>query len=260
MMAGSGGGNASFRTSRAMPDLLSTTFLIAALVAIGAGMVRGFTGFGAAMVMTPAFSALFGPAVGISVCLMLEVAVVLPILPKVVSIVDWRRIGLFLLAAVAGVPLGNRTLTQLDPTPLRWTISAIVLGAVFLLASGWRYHGKPYLSATLATGAASGFLNGLSGMAGPPIVFYYLAGTDPAARTRANLTTYFLFVDLATLAVFAGRGLIGWQTGLLGLCLAPAVVIGGLLGHWLFPLASEVFYRRLALVVLALVAIGALIL
>ena len=167
-MAGPGGGNASFGARRAMPDLLSMSFLIAALVAVIAGMVHGFAGFGAAMVMTPAFSAIYGPAVGVAVCLMLEVVVVLPLLPKVVSMVDWRRIGLFLLAAVVGVPLGNWLLTHIDPEPMRWTISAIVLGAVALLASGWRYHGKPYLSATLTTGAASGFLNGLSGMAGPP--------------------------------------------------------------------------------------------
>jgi uncharacterized membrane protein YfcA len=260
MMAGPGRGNASFSARLVMPDLVSTSFLIAAAVAVIAGMVRGFTGFGAAMVMTPAFSAIYGPAVGVALCLMLEVVVVLPLLPKVVSIVDWRRIGLFLLAAVVGVPLGNWVLTHIDPEAMRWTISAIVLGAVALLASGWRYHGKAYLSATLATGAASGFLNGLSGMAGPPIIFYYLAGKDPAARTRANLTTYFLFVDLATLSVFAGRGLVGWPTGLLGLCLAPAVVVGGLLGERLFPLASERFYRRLALLVLAAVAIGVLIL
>ncbi len=260
MMTGSGPGNASLIACRAMPDLLSTSFLIAAAVAVMAGMVRGFTGFGAAMVMTPAFSAVYGPTIGIALCLMLEVAVVLPLLPKVVSMVDWRRIGLFLLAAVVGVPLGNLVLTHIDPRPMRWTISAIVLGAVVLLASGWRYHGKPHLSATLGTGAASGFLNGLSGMAGPPIVFYYLAGKDPAAQTRANLTTYFLFVDVAALSVFAGRGLVGWETGLLGLCLAPAVMIGGLLGQQLFPLASERFYRWLALVLLTAVAIGALIL
>src|SRR6516162_1269620 len=100
MMTGSASGNASFAPRCAMPDLLSTSFLIAAAVAVIAGMVRGFAGFGAAMVMTPAFSALYGPAVGVAVCLMLEVVVVLPLLPKVVSMVDWRRIGLFLLAAV----------------------------------------------------------------------------------------------------------------------------------------------------------------
>jgi uncharacterized membrane protein YfcA len=97
-------------------------------------------------------------------------------------------------------------------------------------------------------------------MAGPPIAFYYLAGDETVTRVRANLTTYFVFVDLVALAMFASRGLVDGSTGVQALFLAPAVVLGGLLGGRLFPLASERFYRRLALALLVGVAIGALIL
>lgn len=250
-------GNAS--VPPAMPDLLSTPFLISAVVACIAGTVRGFAGFGAAMLMTPVFSALYGPAVGIALCLLLEIAVALPLIPGVVRLVDWRRIGLLLLAAALAVPLGTHTLTGIEPEPMRWAISAIILGAVTLLASGWRFSGRPNAATTVAAGATSGFLNGLSGMAGPPIAFYYLAGNEPAARVRANLTTYFVFVDLIALASFASRDLIGWSTGVQGLFLAPAVMLGGVIGERLFPLASEKFYRRLALGLLVCVAIGSLL-
>src|SRR3954465_1902592 len=243
-----------------MPDLLAASFLIAAAVAVIAGMVRGFAGFGAAMVMTPVFSALFGPAVGIVLCMLLEIVVALPLLPRVVQYVDWRRIGLLMVAAVVGAPLGNLALTQVSPEPMRWAISAIVLTAVALLASGWRFQGQGRPTVTLGVGVISGFLNGLSGMAGPPIAFYYLAGNETITRVRANLTTYFIFVDLAALVVFLARGLVEWDTGVLGLFLTPAVVAGGLLGEKLFPLASEAFYRRLALGLLVAVAIGSLIL
>jgi len=243
-----------------MPDLLAASFLIAAAVAAIAGMVRGFAGFGAAMMMTPVFSALYGPAVGISLCMLLEIVVALPLLPRAVQYVDWRRIGLLMAAAVIGAPLGNLVLTEVSPEPMRWAISAIVLSAVALLASGWRFHGAWRAPVTLAIGATSGFLNGLSGMAGPPIAFYYLAGNETTTRVRANLTTYFVFVDVAALAVFLARDLVHWDTGVLALWLAPAVVAGGLLGERLFPLASEAFYRRLALGLLVGVAIGSLIL
>src|SRR5215813_5663986 len=98
-----------------MPDLLSLPFLIAAAISVFAGMVRGFSGFGAAMVMTPAFSALYGPAIGISLCLLLEVAVAFPLLPRAIKYVDWHRIGFLLLAAVVGAPLGNLALTHTAP-------------------------------------------------------------------------------------------------------------------------------------------------
>jgi uncharacterized membrane protein YfcA len=243
-----------------MPDFLAISFLTAAVVAAIAGMVRGFAGFGAAMMMTPVFTALYGPEVGVSLCLLLEIAVALPLLPRAVKYVDWRRIGLLMIAAVAGAPLGNMVMTRVPAEPMRWAISAIVLTAVGLLASGWRFHGQWRPPVTLGIGVISGFLNGLSGMAGPPIAFYYLAGNETVERVRANLTTYFIFVDAIALLVFAGRGLVHWNTGVLGLCLAPAVIAGGLLGERLFPLASEKFYRRLALCLLVAVAIGSLIL
>ena len=212
------------------------------------------------MIMTPIFSAIYGPEDGIALCLLLEIAVALPVVPGVVRLVDWHRIGLMLAAAVVGVPIGNLVLTWADPEPMRWAISAIVLGAVALLASGWRFRGRPRPATTLAAGVSSGFLNGLAGMAGPPIAFYYLAGEEAVTRVRANLTTYFVFVDLVTFTVFVTRGLIGWETGVLAAFLAPAVMLGGVLGAWLFPRASEKFYRRLALALLVGVAIGALIL
>jgi uncharacterized membrane protein YfcA len=243
-----------------MPDILSTPFLIAAAVAFVAAMVRGFSGFGAAMIMTPVFSALYGPEVGITLCLLLEILLAIPLLPRAIKHVDWHRIGLLLLSAIFAAPLGNFVLTKVAPEPMRWVISAIVLSAVAMLASGWRFTGKPRPATTLAAGAASGFLNGLSGMAGPPIAFYYLAGTDAAVKVRANLTTYFVFVDLVAASVFFARDLVGVSTAVQSLFLAPAVVMGGMIGERLFPLASEAFYRRLALVLLVAVAIGSLIL
>ena len=223
-------------------------------------MVRGFAGFGAAMLMTPIFSALYGPEVGVALCLLLEITVALPLLPRAARHVDWRRIGLLMTAAIVGAPFGNLVLTWVSPEPMRWAISAIVLSAVVMLASGWRFSGQPRPATTLIAGGISGFLNGLSGMAGPPIAFYYLAGTDAAVKVRANLTTYFVFVDLVAVLVFFARDLVGWHTAVEGFFLAPAVVVGGLLGERLFPLASEVFYRRLALFLLCAVAIGSLIL
>ena len=65
-----------------MPEFLTVSFLVATAVAAVAGMVRGFAGFGAAMMMTPVFSALYGPEMGVALCLLLEIADALPLLPR----------------------------------------------------------------------------------------------------------------------------------------------------------------------------------
>ena len=244
----------------AMPDLLALSFLISAVVACIAGMVRGFAGFGAAMLMTPVFSALYGPAVGIALCLLLEIAVALPLLPAVVRLVDWRRIGLLLVAAVVGVPLGNLVLTLADPEPMRWAISAIVLTAVALLASGWRFPAgrarsrlwPPAPPAAFSTACRAWPVRRSPSTTSP--VTKRRRACGPTSRPISSSSTWWRSL------VFASRGLIGWDTGVHGLVLAPAVMLGGVLGERLFPLASERFYRRLALVLLVGVAIGSLML
>ena len=241
----------------AMPDLLLVPVLICVAVAVLAGVVRGFAGFGAAMILTPVFSAFYGPTVGVPVCLLVEFCISLPLLRKAWPLVDWRQIATLLVAAAVGVPVGVWILAWADPAPMRWAISGIVLGAVLLLASGWRYTGKPVVAGTLSAGVASGFLNGLAGMAGPPVAFYYLAGAGAAAAIRASFIVYFAAVDLVALLGLTARGLMTLQALLLAAIFVLPYIAGGLVGERLFKLASETFFRRLALVILAVVAVAA---
>ena len=239
-----------------MPELLLVPVVICLATAVLAGVVRGFAGFGSAMILTPVFSAFYGPTVGVPVCLLIEFCISLPLLRRAWPLVDWRQIALLLVAAAVGVPIGVWLLAWADPAPMRWAISGIVLGAVLLLASGWRYAGKPVLAGTLSAGVASGFLNGLAGMAGPPVAFYYLAGAGAAAAIRASFIVYFAAVDLVALAGLTVRGLMTLQALLLAAIFVLPYIGGGLVGERLFKLASESFFRRLALVILIIVAVA----
>lgn len=42
-------------------DILTAGFAIALIIAIIAGLMRGFAGFGSGMIMAPVFAILFGP-------------------------------------------------------------------------------------------------------------------------------------------------------------------------------------------------------
>lgn len=240
-----------------MPDLLLVPAVICTAIAAVAGVVRGFAGFGAAMILTPVFSAFYGPTIGVPVCLLVEFCISLPLLRQAWPLVDWRQIATLLLAAAIGVPLGVWLLASADPMPMRWAISGIVLGAVLLLASGWRYTGRPSVAGTLAAGGASGFLNGLAGMAGPPVAFYYLAGASAAATIRASFIVYFAAVDLVALLGLTASGLMSRQALVLAAIFVLPYIGGGLVGERLFRMASEAFFRRLALVILIVVAIAA---
>lgn len=242
-----------------MPEILSVPTLIAAATVLLAGMVRGFSGFGSAMIMVPVLAVLYGPVKAVPIGLVLEMAVSLPLLPAAARMVDWRRIGVLLVAACAIVPLGIWLLHTLEAGIVPWILSGFVLSGVLLLATGFRYRGRPGIAATVATGMLSGLMNGLSGMGGPPVVFFYLAGADGAAISRASFIIYFTIVDLFALIVFALIDSYDLDGLILALVLSVPFVLGGLIGARLFGRASERFYRMVALAILLAIAVGTLV-
>jgi len=237
---------------------MSATFAVAAGAAMLAGLVRGFSGFGSALVLSPSLAALYGPKVAVPVALVLELALAVPLVPRAWPLIDWRRIGLLCAAATVTVPVGARLLAIVDPLALRWAICALVFVAVALLAFGWSYEGRPHASATAATGALSGLLGGSTGLSGPPVIFYELAGTRPVASVRASFIVFFSWVDVVAIVVFTVGGALTSRVLLIGLLLTPFYLAAALVGAGLFGRASPAFYRRLAIVVLACVAVASL--
>ena len=239
-------------------DVASRSFVVAAAAAIVAGLVRGFSGFGSALVLAPALSAVYGPPAAVPVAVLMELALAVPFVPPAARRVDWRRIGVLAVAALVTVPIGARLLVASDPRALRWAMSAIVLAFVAILAFGWRYRGRPRTAATAATGALSGVLNGATGMAGPPVIFYYLSGTDSPAGMRASFIVFLAWVDVLAVASYLFAGTLTGAVALLALLLAIPYVGAAAVGSRLFRFASEAFYRRVALAILAAVAVASL--
>jgi uncharacterized membrane protein YfcA len=239
-------------------DVLSATFGAAVGAALLAGVVRGFSGFGSALILSPSLSALYGPEVAVPVALLLEFALAGPFVPPALRVIDRRRTGLLCVAAAVTVPLGAYLLSVVDRETLRWAICGLVFVAVAILAFGWRYHGRPHDAATAATGALSGLFGGATGLSGPPVIFYELSGSAPIATMRASFMVFFAWVDVVALVSFAVTGTLAAQPLLTAVALVLPYLAAAGVGAKLFGRASESFYRRLAVVILALVAIVSL--
>ncbi len=238
---------------------LAIDLLYAGIAVFAAGMVRGFSGFGAAMVMAPVLAALYGPIAAVPIALILDLILAAPLLPNAARHVERGRIGVLTVAAIIGIPFGTWVLLHLQAQTLRIAMSAVVFSAVLLLVTGWRHKGTPHLGGTIATGLASGLLNGAVGMGGPPVIFYFLSGPDAAAKIRASLIVYFTFLDIASLIVLAIAGQIGAPELLKSLLLAPPLLVGVWLGSQMFHRGGDRFYRPIAIAILAAVAAGSLL-
>ena len=225
---------------------LTTDFVIAAATVAVAGAVRGFSGFGSAMILSPVLSLLWGPTVGVPVAVIIEVAPTLQLTPPALRVAHWRTVWALGLPALAMIPVGAWLLVSLPADTLRRAIALLVLMLVAVLWSGWRYRGPRGSAVSVVVGALGGFLSGSTGIGGPPAIIYLMSGGDGPALIRANLIGYFSVIFFGLVAFFAWGGLIDadilWRTGLL----LPVFIVGIFGGSRLFGLASDRTFRHVA--------------
>ena len=238
---------------------LDSTLAWALVIALMGGLVRGTTGFGAAMVMTPPLALLLGPRVAVPVTLLLETFAALSMLPAAARIASWRVIGPIGAAAVLAVPLGGWLLAVADALTLRRLIAGTVVLFSLALLSGLRYQGRQRLGTSLALGTLSGAMLGATSIGGPPVILYLLSGPDPAAVTRANLSLYLVLISAAGLVMLAATGVLTVATGYTALLLSPAFVLGVLAGTRLFSRFSDQRFRQLTMLLMCGVALGVLL-
>ena len=124
-----------------------------------------------------------------------------------------------------------------------------------VLASGWRYHGRPRLPATIGVGLLSGLGSGAVQIAGPPVILYWLGGAGQAAYVRANLMVYFTFIDVIGCIAYFRQGLFTREVAALSLLLGLPFILAMVAGVRWFRGASELTFRRVAYAIIALSAL-----
>jgi uncharacterized protein len=223
-----------------------------------AGIVRGITGFGGAMVMSPPLALLFGPRLAVPAVLLLESIAAAPMLAETRRLVHWRVILPIVAAACVTAPIGGYVLVVADPTTLRRAIAAIVIVFALLLLRGWRYAGQRRTASGVGLGAISGVMLGATSISGPPVILYLLAGPDRIDTTRANLTVFVATSSLAGVAMLGLSGVLDANALWTGLLLAPGYYLGLLAGTRLFSKFNDARFRQFTL--LLLIAVSAAIL
>lgn len=233
--------------------------LLGALAICGlGGLVRGATGFGGAMVMTPVLSVLLGPIAAVISALLLETFAAAPMLRDAARKAHWRTILPICAVACLTAPLGAYLLSTLDPLLARRAIAATVLVFALVLLTGIRYRGKQRLGTSMALGATSGVLVGATSVGAPPVILYLLASSDPPDVTRANLTLFVTIISLAALGALLWRGMLDGPNSLTALLLSPLFLGGVWLGSRLYGKLDAAQMRRWTLIFLVVVSAGVL--
>ncbi len=236
----------------------SPAFLMTLTSAVIAALVRGFTGFGAALIFIPVASAAYGPTVAAPTLLLVDFVLTLPFFLGAVGHCRWPTVLPAAAAAMLVSPLGAWALAVGDSTTLRWAISAATLGLVALLASGWRYRSEPTVPVSAGVGAIAGFLSGFAQIGGPPVIALWVSGPQPPNIVRANMFVFFALITVASFAAYWLNGLFTAQVLRLVVAVAPAYGLALYAGSHIFGRTAGAGYRPLAYAVVTLAAITSL--
>lgn len=223
-----------------------------------AGLVRGFSGFGTAMVYLPFAAQVLEPVEVLVTLLVIDLIGPIPAVPRALRDGAPRDVALLGLGAFLGVLAGVSVLVHVSPDPFRYAVSLVTLALLALLASGLRWRGAVGGPMVAATGAVGGFFGGAVGLPGPPVILLYMARPLPPQVIRADIMLYLLLTDAIMFSVFAARGLLEAATLVVGLTVAPVYLAGVAAGSALFDPSRERTYRRVAHGIIAASALAGL--
>lgn len=246
-----------------MPDiltaLLETEGLFWILTAfVVAGLVRGFTGFGTAMIVIPV-GAMFLPMPEMIFILTLSgIGSSSTLVPRAWGQADRGEVFLLGVSAAILMPLGVWLLTVLEQSTIRWTVTFIIVLLLAALLTGWRYHGTLGKKGLASVGASAGLIGGATGLTGPMVILFYLAGRKATTTIRANTILFLALVDVAIAINLVLMDLVQLHVFVMAAALTIPYVAMTLVGQALFRPQLEMIYRYLAYAIIAVAALSSM--
>ena len=228
--------------------------VFACIVIFLAAIVRGFSGFGFSLLAITALSLVYTPAEIVPSIFMLEIAASLNLLPGIWRDIHWKSLLPLMLGCLIATPIGVWALANVPAEPMQIALSIFVLIATALLAKGFALKSMPGPIASTAAGAASGLANGAFGIGGPPVILFYFASPAGNLAGRASMIMFFIFTDVIGLANQSLHGLITMQAATRALFYLPALLLGVWIGARSFKSVDQGLFRKIVLVILAVLA------
>jgi uncharacterized protein len=222
---------------------------LAALAALAGASIQAATGFGFALVLSPALFAVLDPTEAVATLLALGLVLNVFVLIEDGGHADWRRIAPMLLAALPGLVAGLALLALLSKEALQIAVGLAVIGAAALQLTARRAaNERPHRvelpgSVGLAVGFLSGALTTSISVSGPPIVLWLEAHGIGPSEFRASLAASFLALNLiGWVMLIAAEGSPAVDAGVVAPLLG-VVVVGYALGSLAFRrLGGERFF------------------
>ncbi len=162
-----------------------------------AAYLLGVSGFGFSLAAVPLLTLTLPAREAIPVVAALQFLCCLPALGRDRVDADWSLVITLSLAALLGLAPGIVLLRLIDNRVAHLLVGGIVLICLLLLSAAKLAPRTPKFSTIAGVGVVSGLMQGIAGMAGPPVILLMMLSEYEAAAVRASLIAYFLVVSAA---------------------------------------------------------------
>jgi uncharacterized membrane protein YfcA len=204
-------------------------FAIALALATVGSAIQGSVGFGLAVVSAPVLLMLNtdsrfvpGPLLIAAMILTLLIA------HRERSAVVPREVAIGTVGRVLGMVPAAYALSVLSQAQYNILFSVLILVAVGLSMSGW--HLRPTPGTLLAASTLSAITSTISSVGGPPLALVYQHQQGP--HIRGTLSAIFTIGTVISVAGVWSAGRFGMPELLIGLLLAPGVIVGFYLSNY----------------------------
>lgn len=235
-----------------MPDAGDLALVVAG--ALAGGFVNGLTGTGYALVSLGFWLQAMGPATAAPLVATCSVMGHVQSLPAIWNGVRWPRLWPFLVAGLAGVPLGTLLLERVPVPSLK-----LGVGLLLIAYSAWMglVRRPPIVTgggraADAAAGFVGGVMGGMASLSGPaPVIWSQLRGWPRHEQRAINQPFNMSILAFAWLSAAIG-GLLDTRYLIWVAVALPTTLLGARLGLRLYGRVGDVGFRRLVLLFLGI--------
>jgi uncharacterized membrane protein YfcA len=226
--------------------------------ALAGGIVNGLTGFGTAITAMGLWLYAIPPTVAASLAVICSTISQFQTLHLIWRQILWRRVLIFVLPGLLGVPIGTYLLPHIEPRLFKLGIGGflVVYSTYVLLRQGRIESATGGKVADGAIGFGGGILGGLSGLSGVlPVVWVDIRGWDKEQR-RAVVQSFNIAILSLALVSHAVSGLLTREVLMQAAIALPGTIGGAWLGAFLYRRLHDRGYQRVVMMLLFISGAG----
>jgi uncharacterized membrane protein YfcA len=158
-----------------------------------------------------------------------------------------RRVIPLAIGLVPGVLVGAALLDYVAPRDVKLVAYLVLLPLILIQASGRRWPIRRERSASVPLGAGVGLLYGLTTISGPPLALFWNNQGLAKDDFKVGLAVVRTIESVCALVAYAYLGLLTKQSAGILPWIAPGVLIGFPIGHWLIRRVGVETFRRVCM-------------